>query len=336
MSGEPLKHKAQEIMTRVETDLQALGQSRSAQTLAEVDERANVLVRTLFSAISDVDLQAAQKRVEQLKAENPQATPEELAQMLIREKCRKTGTVGAVTSGAGLIPGLGTVAATTLGVAADIGATFKLQAELVLEIAAVYNYPLTEQEKQQLVMLITGLSAGTATLTRRAGEKAAAKIGEKVAEKTLAKTVLKALPVIGVAASAGTNVLSTYIIGQRADAYFRLGPDAVGSWADSLRAVTGVDERRLVSWLSDGSRSAGRAIAAGAGKAQSAGTAVLSAGQQVGQSARTGVRAYLRWVWGFWRSAFILLRWVFSAFWNALMFLPRRIYGLVRRRPSDE
>ncbi len=328
MNEEPLKTRAQKIMTAIQQEVQQIIPDQSGRIPAEVDERTNGLVKMLFNAVSDVDIKTATQQVNRLRTKYSDALPEELAQILIREKCRKTGTVGAVTSGAGLIPGLGTVAATTLGVPVDIGATFRLQAELVLEIAAVYNYPLTEQEKRQLVMFITGLSAGTAALSRRAGEMAATKIGEKAAEETLQKTILKALPIIGVAASAGTNALSTYVIGQRADAYFRLGPDAVGNWSDSLRAITGIDERKLTAWLAESGRTAGQVVITGAGRVAEA---TARGTQQAGQMAKTGVRAYVRWVWRFWRAMFTLLVWTLKTFWSVLTFVPRKISAIFRR-----
>jgi len=344
MTEQSMKRQAQQIMTAVDRDLQKLETAPPDSTLAEVDSRANAIVKTLFGVVSDVDLQAAVERVNRLKAKNPDTPPADLSQILIRDKCRRTGTVGAVTSSSGLIPGLGTAAAVTLGVAADIGATFKLQAELVLEIAAVYDYPLTEHEKQQLVMLITGLSAGTGALSRRAGQTIAVKIGEKVAEKTIRKTVMKALPVIGVVAAAGTNVLSTYIIGQRADAYFRLGPEAVGSWSDSLRAVSGVDERNITAWLADSSRTAGQLVSAGAGKVgefgKSAGATVAagaSAGaDKVGQAAKTGISAYMRWLITFWSAVFRIGGKIIRGIWAVIAFIPRKIIGLFRRQNKAE
>ncbi|HMQ54846.1 MAG TPA: hypothetical protein PKD98_22395, partial [Anaerolineae bacterium] len=121
MSDESLKHQAEKIVSAVDQDLQGLDKGSMIQ--ARVNDRANAILETLFNVVSDVDLEAAAARVRQLKAKNPHTTPEELAQKLIREKCQRTGAIGAVTSGAGLIPGIGTAAAVTLGVAADIGAT---------------------------------------------------------------------------------------------------------------------------------------------------------------------------------------------------------------------
>jgi hypothetical protein len=266
--------------------------------------------------VSNVDVKAAEERVRELKAEYPNASTEEIVQKLIRAKCQRTAAVGAVTSGAALIPGLGTAAALTLGVAADIGATFKLQAELVLEIAAAHDYPLTEEEKQRVVMFITGLSAGTVAVARRVGETAALKLGEKYTEKA----IMKALPVVGVIGSAGTNVLSTYIIGQRADAYFRLGPEAVGSWGDSLRAITGLDERRVGSWLAEGGRTAGAVLAVGADK-------VGSGAKVAGQTAQKGIRAYFNWVIFVWSTIFGWIGSLFGFLWAVITFIPRKLMG---------
>ncbi len=346
-----LKDQAEEIMVAVRHDLDQASSESRAVTLKAVDNKADALMETIFGVVSNVDIEAATTRVQALRQQNPDLPKPELVQRLIRDKCQRTGTVGAVTSGAGLIPGLGTAAALTLGVAADIGATFKLQAELVLEVAAAYDYPLNEAEKQRIVMLITGLSVGTSALARRAGQAASLKIGERFAEKAL----LKALPVVGVIASAGTNVLSTYIIGQRADAYFRLGPEAVGSWTDSLRAVSGVDEREIGKWLADSGRAtgvaliqganrvgqagrvAGEAVASRAGRvAGTAGPALSSGARKAGQTAQTGVLAYFRWVTTFWTAVFRLVAWVLGFLWAVIAFVPRKIMALFQGRERKE
>ncbi len=349
MEEQSLKNQAQEIIVAVDNDLQEI-ESKALTVQDEVHTKADAIMDTIFRVVSDVDFKAAAARVDALKEENPDASEEELSRKLIRDKCQRTGTVGALTSGAGLIPGIGTAAAVTLGVAADIGATFKLQAELVLEIAALYNYPLTDEEKQRLVMAITGLSAGTTALARQAGQKAAVKVGEKFAEKS----VLKALPVVGVIASAGTNVLSTYVIGQRADVYFRLGPEAIGDWSDSVRTITGVDERNITRWLAESGKATGAIIVSGTGKVGEAGKAageamavgagkaaesVGAGAKKAGAMTHRGVKAYLRWVIWFWTTVFGYV-WKFLAFiWTFIAFIPRKIVDWFRRKdelPEDD
>ena len=352
MEERSLKEQAEQIISVIDSDLDRV-ETQDEAIQHEVNSKANAIIRTISKVINDVDLEAAAARVEALKQAEPEATPEMLAKRLIRDKCEQTGKVGAVTSGAALIPGIGTAAALTLGVAADIGATFKLHAELVLELAALYDYPLTEADKQRIVMAITGLSAGTSSLSRKAGEKAAAKIAEKYA----LKSVVKFLPVIGIVASAGTNVLATYVIGRRAEAYFRLGPEAVGSWTDSLRTLSGVDERDIRTWLSNGGKTTGTAIVTGArkvgGSGKAAGGAVaagtgkvvetfgpsLSTGAQTaGQTARQGVRSYLRWFVVFWATIFGFIGRIFRLGWRVITFIPRKILGALGRstRVADD
>lgn len=259
----------------------------------------NIMDR-MTKAISDADEEAAAERVAKLREARPEATVEALVNSLIRQKCLQTGAVGAVTSGAALIPGLGTVVALTFGVAADIGLTFKMQAELVLEIAAAHRRDLSPSEKRNAVLIVTGISAGANKLLEQAGERLALKATERLTQKA----ITKAIPVIGVAASAGANMLSTYIIGRRAHAYFGLGPEAVEDWSESIRAITGVDERIMVDWLTEtterswqlasntvqditdavivAGRSAGEVVVLSAGKA---GAVVAGAGRGIARGA---------------------------------------------------
>ncbi len=179
--------------------------------------KANVMgdiLGLIEQAINNVDEEAAAARVAALRKAYPEASAVDLVELLVKQKCMQTGAVGAITSGAALIPGLGTLVSLTFGVAADIGVTFKMQAELVIEIASVYEHKLTPTEKRNVVMLVTGLSAGATQALRKAGERIAEKAGERLAQKS----ITKAIPVLGVAASAGTNILFTYAIGQRAQA----------------------------------------------------------------------------------------------------------------------
>lgn len=271
----------------------------------------NSLMDFAVKAINDADEEAARARVAALRKKKPLASDEIIVGLLIKQKCTQAGAVGAVTSGTSLIPGLGTMASLTFGVAADIGMTFKLQAELVLEIAAVYGHTLTDTEKRNAILFVTGVSAGTNQVLTRVGKEVAQKATERLAQRS----IVKAIPVLGVAASAGTNVASTYIIGQRAQAYFSLGEEAVDEWGESVRAITGVDERRMVRWLSDTTENswtvvknttqdaaqvvivagltAGEAVAMGISKA---GVAVIDVGKTMAQGVagfgqRTGERA---------------------------------------------
>lgn len=261
-------------------DETAAGQNKQSRT----DSIWQKILGQFNRAVSDADVVAAAQRVQAKQAAHLDADIDGLVERLIRDKCAQTATIGAVTSGAAIIPGIGTAASLTLGVAADIGATFKLQAELVLEIAAARGRMLSEQEKRSVVMVITGMSSGANQLIGQAGKRATLKITERYAQKW----VTHALPFVGIAASAATNVLSTYLVGKRADAYFNLGPEAMGDWGETWRAITGVDERAVGTWFASNARTSWQAIKGSAGQA---GATVLGAGKATGSVIASGAGA---------------------------------------------
>ena len=207
---------------------------------------ATVVDKTLH-ALSDADAAAAAMRVAEVRRQGRLASDDALVEHLIKQKALQAGMVGAATSAASLIPGFGSIAAFTIGVATDVGVTLRLQAELVLEVAAARGHDLATIEKRNALLLVTGLNMGTERLVNQASRKMA----EKAAERLAGRAVVKAIPFVGIAVSAGANLITTYLIGRRADAYFTLGPEAVGDWNESMRAITGIDERKLSGWLAE-------------------------------------------------------------------------------------
>lgn len=201
----------------------------------------------IFDRINDADEAGAIDRVDALREAHPTWSMDQLVEHLIAQKCRQAAAVGAASSGSGLIPGLGTLVSMTIGMAADLGATLRMQTELVIEIAAVHRRRLSPDEKRRVVLLVGGLGTGTGRAVAQGGARLSLQLTQRYAQRWLAR----ALPVVGVAGAAGINALTTYLIGRRAHAYFGRGPEAMGSWAESVRTLTGVDERRLGAWLSD-------------------------------------------------------------------------------------
>ena len=58
-------------------------------------------------------------------------------------------------------------------------------------------------------------------------------------------------------------MVTTYIIGRRAQAYFSLGPDEMEGWADGLRAISGVNEQEIIGWLGETTESSWQMISDG-------------------------------------------------------------------------
>lgn len=203
------------------------------------------IMRFFNRVVDDLDMIAAAQVVADVRAARPDIERKQLIDQLISQKSRKVAAVGAMTSGAAAIPGLGTLLAMSVGVAADIGLTFKMQAELILEIAAAHGRELSLEERRRAVMLVTGIGVGAGRLAEGVGRRAALAVGERFAERW----IIKAIPFVSIAASAGINALVTYVVGKRAEAYFALPPEQVADRAGVIRALSGIDERAAKEWM---------------------------------------------------------------------------------------
>lgn len=202
-------------------------------------------VHRMFNWFSKVNTQEVSARVAELRQELPQATQAQLIEQLIKRKCEHTARIGAATAATGSIPILGTVFSLTLGMILDLGAVITSQAELVLEIAEVYGVKMSEAKKRETVFLVLGLGVGA----QRLGARASQQVLHKLATRYARRWISHAIPVLGIAAAAAINALSTYLIGRRAQAYFGQGPSAMGDWKTSLRALSGYDELKVSEWL---------------------------------------------------------------------------------------
>jgi hypothetical protein len=205
-------------------------------------------MRTMVGSIEDSHIAAAQERVQALRVRNPGATPDELADKAIRQKCIDTGAIGVASSMPGLIPGVGSMLVASAGLVVDIRKTMEMQKDLVLELAAIYDRPITPSDRRNLLLLVGGVDSGNKFLVKASGE-VVAKASLKVSSEFTSKALAKAVPVAGILTSAGVNVVSTYLVGRRAQAYLRADPALADTWDDALRTLSGVDERELTRWL---------------------------------------------------------------------------------------
>lgn len=146
---------------------------------AAVDVIWKELSGIFANVIKDLDERKASATVAAMRERYPDETTDQIVERLIRDKCLRAAGVGAVSSGAAIVPGIGTFASLTVGIAADIGMTFKLQAELALEVAAAHGRRLSESEKRSSVMLITGMSSGANQVLKQATTKATQVYAEK-------------------------------------------------------------------------------------------------------------------------------------------------------------
>jgi uncharacterized protein (DUF697 family) len=205
-------------------------------------------MRSMVGGIDDQQIAAAAERVQAMRTRGPMATADELADKAIRQKCIDTGAVGIASSVPGLIPGVGSMLVAGAGLMVDIRKTMEMQKELVLELAAIYGREITPADRRNLLLLVGGVDSGN-KLVVKAGGELAAKATLKLSSRFTSKVLTKAIPVAGILTSAAVNVVSTHLVGRRAQAYLRSDPSLADTWDDALRTLSGVDERELLHWL---------------------------------------------------------------------------------------
>ena len=241
-----LRARAADIVNNVNSQLDQLEESGRLKQVSGAGRRLPGVIGLLFRVIDSVDPAVTQARVQAVQAKYPTLDKAALAKRLIRDKALQTGAVGATTSAAGTIPGLGTLTSVTLGVTADVVATFRLQVELVMELAHLMGYEMSRAERRTAILAITGLGAGLDTAVKAVGTKVMTHVGEEYAEKA----ILKAIPIVGLLASAGVNVLATRVVGDRALAYFR--GKQLGEFTQDVTGVSDADAAVAEGWWQAG------------------------------------------------------------------------------------
>jgi len=163
---------------------------------------------------------------------------------LLRRKCTRAATIGALTAATEAVPGLGRVLRLVFGELLDATFLARVQRELVEETFELYGVQLPAMIRNPLVdkvqVLGTGASLGGDAFLRGLLKRALGRVGGLV--------ISRALPVVPIITSASTNAAVTYAIGKRAQAVARLRDASLADMSDVVRAFTGVDERRIYAW----------------------------------------------------------------------------------------
>lgn len=161
-----------------------------------------------------------------LYAENRE--PEKRANQLIQQAAFKAATISATLSIPAGITGI-------LTAIPDIAAIWRIQAQLVSDIAATYGkfaqlsreamvWCLFRHSAAQLVRDIavrTGSRIVVQKLSLAALEVLLKKIGLKISTKILGKIALRAIPAIGAIGNGAYSFYDTYEVGKTAAAYFK-------------------------------------------------------------------------------------------------------------------
>lgn len=209
----------------------------------------------------------AVEAVSRLRAEDPTATPDELADRLIRRCAKELAVGGAVAGGAAASPVAGVaVAAATAG--ADATYSMGRLSEMIMGIGLIYGHEQsTVDERTALVLAVLGLSESAAVgltgLAARVGSRSGARLVAKlpsgtaapasagVTKKAIAKLSnskgpwsLAALVPYGIGAGVGAagNAVLARSVGRAAKQYFAGGASPAAPAHPPVQEDAGVGE----------------------------------------------------------------------------------------------
>ncbi len=212
----------------------------------------NKKVISLWDAVRRTDRALAHKRVAKLRESFPGASRERLHRLLVRNKCLQAGAIGALTAITGAIPGIGRVASFALGPLADTAMVSALQAELVIEIFALYDAQMPEHGEKIAILAIAATNLGADEIAREASRWLTHQAGRWIG----ARWLKRAWPVANIATAAATNIAVTYAIGNRTQALCQIRDATVTDWPTLFRRVALIDQDTMMKWAGTAARTA--------------------------------------------------------------------------------
>lgn len=187
-----------------------------------------------YSPFSTGGFNSVRQRIQELKEEYPDLSNEELARVLISEKCWWCALAGCLTALPAIVPGLGTLIAILAGAAADITILGWAITQLVFELATLYGRDPTNLEAQREAFIAFGLAAGIHSINQRLSRFAAAQFSKQLNSELLQKVLVtlgvrasqrqlipRALPFAGIFIAGAVNYFFARAIGIRMLRYYR-------------------------------------------------------------------------------------------------------------------
>mmetsp|Transcript_411 Transcript_411/g.556 ORF Transcript_411/g.556 Transcript_411/m.556 type:complete len:249 (+) Transcript_411:263-1009(+) len=221
---------------------------KKKEPLSEEEEKAvEETMNAIQHAMSERRAETGEDEVPEEEKEEEEEEEEvdeqdEEVKIIIKDAAIMVAIATMVANATSAIPGLGTVAGVLFGMAVSSGLMAKIQGEMVRDIAKVYGKELSPDNQQRAMAAIYGISRG---VTQGVKE-----VGTRVATQTTSKAV-SYIPMVGALTAASVNMTVTYVIGHRAKAYYKLGPEQMGSWEETVRAVSGIDELKMSVWMNE-------------------------------------------------------------------------------------
>jgi hypothetical protein len=133
--------------------------------------------------VVELRYEPAQNSVEKLRQRNPQKTPDQLADLVVRRRRKELGAVGAASGGVAAVPMVGT-GASLAAMGGDTGWMVLRIGEMILELGVVYGHDAESiEERRAWVMSVLSLSLGIAGGIEGVGKEIAQKGGVQLVKK---------------------------------------------------------------------------------------------------------------------------------------------------------
>jgi hypothetical protein len=187
-----------------------------------------------LNPFSYIDFARVQLKIENLKNEAPELSAAELAQKLIRTSSFKCSLLGVVVALPALIPGLGTAVAFIGGIIVDITVMSYLLANLILEIAAIYNRNLEVNDTLREAVWVFAMAVGSDAVGRKLSRTLVARLSSASYTNYLRKLMwllgaritrksvfMRIIPLLGALIAGVVNYTSSNLIGKRALNYYQ-------------------------------------------------------------------------------------------------------------------
>ncbi len=193
-----------------------------------------------FNPFDYINQAEAAGRVARLKKAHPEMTRRQICDIIISGKSRWCAGSGFVTALPGNFPGLGTVLALLGGTALDIVVIMYFMAEMIMEMALVYDRDFRRQGPSREAAWVFFSAVGTDAVSKNISKMAVKQMGRQAFVKFTQdllfslgirlsqRSVLKIIPLLGAVASGMVNyILCRKIGGMVADYYEKSSP---GEW----------------------------------------------------------------------------------------------------------
>lgn len=167
--------------------------------------------------------------------------------LILQTACLKAGSAAAVSTISSKIPLLKRFAPALMGNVTETLSLGRLQHQLVRDTLDLYDLDLSDLEEKGVILLATAGSLGSQQLSRQMVDQLVKQLGGRY----LSLLTTRALPLASLVGEIAAAIASTYAVGKRAQVLCNLPGTGARNLGDLLRGLTGIDQRRLLSWSAE-------------------------------------------------------------------------------------